>query len=328
MRPNSKLTGHITLGYTELGSGSVQAKELIWSGNPHYEESNIVLSSPNFKQTTVQNSLVLNTRWSDLPDDQKLEEFRKWLEAETQLDIEAIDDAFWEEYIREGYERGAGRAFDQVNKTGLATRTSTLDFLKGRKSQFLTTTLQGPESVSKLKLLVSRTFSDIKGADDQFKSSLRRVLADGLVEGRNPRDIAREVRRVTDISKRKAETIARTEIIRAHAEGQLVALEELGVTEVGVMVEWLVTDDERLCPRCRPMAGVILKIKEARGKIPLHPNCRCTWVPANIGDTLQSQKKSKRRIQKAISESIKAGGDRNKLKSTPITKTRPKPVID
>lgn len=77
---------------------------------------------------------------------------------------------------------------------------------------------------------------------------------------------------------------------RAYAEGQLEALEQLGVAEVGVEVEWLVSGLGSTkagypspCPQCAPMAGKVFKIAEARGLIPLHPRCKCAWAP-HVGD--------------------------------------------
>jgi len=100
--------------------------------------------------------------------------------------------------------------------------------------------------------------------------------------------------------------VARTEIIRTHAEGQLDAFERLGVTEVGVMAEWITADDERVCPLCKSLDGVVLKVKEARGLLPRHTNCRCAWTPANVGEDESKQKRSKSAIQKAIDASYGA----------------------
>lgn len=37
--------------------------------------------------------------------------------------------------------------------------------------------------------------------------------------------------------------------------------------------------DERVCPICDDMEGETYTILEARGIIPVHPRCRCRWVP-------------------------------------------------
>jgi hypothetical protein len=110
-------------------------------------------------------------------------------------------------------------------------------------------------------------------------------------------------------------TIARTETVRAHGEGQLDAMELLGVEEVGVAVEWStsglgggVTDlgNPSPCPLCAPLQGMVMTVKEARGLLPRHPNCLCSYIPANVGEDTKEQKRSKSEISKAVTRSITA----------------------
>src|SRR5207253_1738755 len=37
--------------------------------------------------------------------------------------------------------------------------------------------------------------------------------------------------------------------------------------------EWLGTPDDKICPACSALQGIVLKVKEAHGLIPRHPNC-------------------------------------------------------
>ena len=117
---------------------------------------------------------------------------------------------------------------------------------------------------------------------------LGNILADGIVRGDSPRKVARDMsKKIDKITKTRAVTIARTETIRAHAEGQLHALEQLGVKKLGVDVEFTATMisqeppvfEKRVCPRCRELFGKVFTIQESHGIIPVHPNCRCSWVP-------------------------------------------------
>jgi uncharacterized protein with gpF-like domain len=112
--------------------------------------------------------------------------------------------------------------------------------------------------------------------------------------------------------RKRAETIARTETIRAMSEGQLDGWREAadeGVLQTGrSQREWVVTTDDRLCPECAPMEGQIVAFTDAfvssevaegfsvtpgyedrvtitgtKPRVsnvttmtpPLHPNCRC-----------------------------------------------------
>ncbi|MCG3204892.1 MAG: hypothetical protein KCHDKBKB_01609 [Elusimicrobia bacterium] len=77
-----------------------------------------------------------------------------------------------------------------------------------------------------------------------------------------------------------AELIARSEANRAYNEGNLDALEQAGLDNV---VFLLSTD---ACPECRAVSdsipgeklGKTLGLGEARNLLPVHPNCRCTFI--------------------------------------------------
>jgi SPP1 gp7 family putative phage head morphogenesis protein len=53
----------------------------------------------------------------------------------------------------------------------------------------------------------------------------------------------------------------------------------MGIKEVGVMVEWSTAGDDRVCEECESMEGKIMDIDDAHGMIPVHPNCRCAFIP-------------------------------------------------
>jgi SPP1 gp7 family putative phage head morphogenesis protein len=85
----------------------------------------------------------------------------------------------------------------------------------------------------------------------------------------------------------RAETIARTETMRASNQGQQelwAQAEDAGLLTGKEEQEWIVTPDDRLCPICEPMDGVTapmggsfrLNTGEVVDGPPAHPNCRCT----------------------------------------------------
>lgn len=88
-------------------------------------------------------------------------------------------------------------------------------------------------------------------------------------------------------------TIARTEIMRAQNLGRWATYDSNSDLMEGEP-EWFATPDDRLCPWCLRREGMTpAEIKAApipavRGKadphgnsanMPLHPRCRCTWLP-------------------------------------------------
>ena len=110
-----------------------------------------------------------------------------------------------------------------------------------------------------------------------------RILSDGLIKGEGPAKIARSLTdNIKKMTRTRANVIARTEIIHAHAEGQLDSFQRLNIEEVSAMVEWSTAGDDRVCEQCLSLEGETFTIEEARGQIPLHPNCRCAWMPSDM----------------------------------------------
>jgi SPP1 gp7 family putative phage head morphogenesis protein len=284
--------------------------------------------------------LVLHAegRWQFHSTEQKLVAFREWIKRQVQLRLigEHLDEnAWWNRYVMDGFRRGAARAFDDTRPQVREWQDSPeakqrLDFYNGTREEFLGSSFNWPVSKEKVKLLASRTFTDLKGVTDGMAARISHTLVDGLTKGDNPRVIARELAKNVNISKTRAVVIARTEVIRTHAEGQLDAFQRMGVTHVGVMAEWLTAEDERVCPKCKSLDGVVLKVEEASGLLPRHPNCRCAWTPANVGEDESEQKRTKGSIEQAISESY-GGEDSDKSSwggaDKVISKSRPKSIL-
>lgn len=106
-----------------------------------------------------------------------------------------------------------------------------------------------------------------------------RMIADGkkaeMIEKATERYAARLLRR-------RAEMIARTELIKAETQGQLLLWQqqiEAGMLPGDVRKEWIVTPDDRLCPLCQDMDGATVPVDSdfvgGDDGPPLHPNCRC-----------------------------------------------------
>jgi len=274
---------------------------------------------------------VTNTRWAFRPNPDKLRAFQEWLRST--IDNEVLSDRqLWDEYIRQGFERGGARAFDDTR--GVRQFTDSPDFYRGSRSEFLRSSFNRPISLERVQMLAGRTFTEMEGLTEEMVRTMSRTLTDGLVQGINPRELGRTLADSVGISRSRATTIARTEIIRAHAEGQLQSLEDLGVEEVGVMVEWSTSGlgitakgNESPCPLCAPMQGVVLRIDEARGMIPRHPNCMCAFVPANVGEATDEQKRGKDSVERALKQS-KDEGATEWGPNTPISRSRPESIVD
>lgn len=261
-------------------------------------------------------------QWVGRPNPEKLAEFEKWLRRRMgKLITGNTNEALWQEYIRQGFLKGAGRTYDDATRN--VNPAETLDFTSQSREQFLRTSFANPAAVETLQTLVGRTLTELRGVTENMARTMTRVLADGLVRGAGPREVARDLTRQVDgLGRRQALTVARTELIRAHAEGQLTAMDKLGIQTVGAAVEWDTAGDGRVCPACSPLQGVVLTTNEARGMLPRHPNCRCAWVPSGVGEDTTNQKATRGRILAALKRSRAAGGGKWGP-GRPIAKTRP-----
>ena len=226
---------------------------------------------------------VANQRFQFLSTSEQVVAFQQWLQMQVDTGVLGgaqlgrVDDAYWTKFVEEGYRKGQGRAFIDSRPAAAAisaSDTEALAFFEGTKAEFLQSSFGSPVAVGKVKLLAGRVFTELNGVTVAMSQGIARGLTEGLARGESPFVIARKLQdTVEGIGKRRATLIARTEIIRAHAEGQLDAFERLGVEKVGVAVEWSTAGDDRVCPLCQPLEGIVMTLKEARGIIPRHPQC-------------------------------------------------------
>lgn len=263
------------------------------------EDDALGLSTTRPKPVTL--ARASRRQYAFLTSPQKLEAFNNWLAGQIDEDLLAVvGNERWQaplnsiasgpwtgKYIESAYKRGVVNAFLQARKEQLSQEPG---FGEMSQEQFLRESFSAPETVAKVQLLGTRAFEGMKGLTAQMKSELNRVLAQGIADGRGAEDIADQIAERVGVSEERALRIARTEVIHAHAEGQLDSFQELGVEELGIMAEWSTAGDDRVCPRCQKFEGKLFTIQKARGLIPLHPNCRCSWIPAEA-----PKKKKKKR---------------------------------
>ena len=235
------------------------------------------------QELLVSNALPERQVWRFRTDAQKLTAFKGWLQEQIDQEILSVDvvgNPWSATYIDSSYRRGVIRAYSDTHVQELADIP---DFYQGSRAQFLESSFSQAERLDKLKFLYTRSFEELQGITSAMSQQMGRILANGIANGRGARIIARELsNNITGITKQRAMVLARTELAAAHAEGQLDALEELGIEKVVAMIEWSTADNP--CELCADMNGAIFTIKEARGLIPRHPNCLCAWIPANVGE--------------------------------------------
>ena len=287
---------HLTIAYLKPGAGSkylelrsgLEGKELVFD--------QVLYSDLERNKTGIAlNYLVPVTNgpnWQFLTEEQRLQEFMNWLRSQVSITVLAKSHPFglddpdhWlTKHIERTYKNGVSRTYDEARRASTARAKRSPDNLSGAKEQFLRTTFSKAPTVQKVKLLASRAFNDLQGVTEAMATQIQRTLVDGFIRGQTPLQIARRLAKdVASIGIARARAIAGTEIVRAHVEAQLDALEELGIDRVAVLAEWVTASGA--CPRCAPYSGKVFKIKAIRGKIPVHVNCRCSFRIVSRDDT-------------------------------------------
>jgi hypothetical protein len=146
--------------------------------------------------------------------------------------------------------------------------------------------------------------AEIRAAVESSATATTKALASGVLTQRTPR----QLRKITSFALQRSmlnrlKTAVNTLITMAYNHGKLDIYESLGVQKVGVIPEHLpahgirdarpkrgkrlyalqTAGDNRVCDICDDLEGNVYTLAEARGVIPVHPNCRCVVVPANRG---------------------------------------------
>lgn len=216
-------------------------------------------------------------------DTQKVLAFQKWIQQQVDDKILVVHGGeagkpWTAKYVEAAYKKGAYRSYASKYRERAKEQPK---WYGGTRGDFIRSAFYQPEMMSKVELLATRSYELLKGVTSQMSSEMNRVFASAIVEGKGAVATARALREtVTTLTNRRALAIARTEIVYAHAEGQLDGFAALGVGEVVAEVEWSTSGDGAVCEDCHAMEGTVYRIDEAHGLIPLHTNCRCAWTDA------------------------------------------------
>lgn len=199
--------------------------------------------------------------------------FQAWLRGA--LDSELLEliggsPSGWQNtYVRAAYSRGVTHADNALRASGLVPPPGSL-----------AQTFNQPIHASKLRLLFARNFRELKGITDAVDQALSRIVTEGLATGQGPREVGRQISKaITSIGRNRGVVLARTEVIRAHSEATLNRFEQSGIKSVRGRAEFTTAGDFRVCPQCEALEGEIFVLDKARGIIPVHPQCRCVWLP-------------------------------------------------
>lgn len=158
------------------------------------------------------------------------------------------------ESVREEFERQAG--------------------ILGKSLSYPTATVESIVNAS----FLNATWSDrIWQNQNALRAELDKLLTRGIVQGLNPRALARELRKTFDTSVYNSERLLRTEMARVQGDVFKDSMKQSDYHAYEFIAE------PTACPVCKAIDGEIFQLSEMKvGKnmYPMHPNCRCSTASA------------------------------------------------
>lgn len=112
------------------------------------------------------------------------------------------------------------------------------------------------------------------GFGAEAAQGVKDALITGLTLGYNPRDIAPQVQQALGISRNRALTISRTEMLRSYRGANQATFQ--ANSDVVDQWRWTCALSIRTCAACIAMDGTLHDLSESMDS---HPNCRCTMTP-------------------------------------------------
>ena len=167
-----------------------------------------------------------------------------------------------------------------------------------------------PIHLETLGYLNNRAYDALKNIGNEEARKVRRLLVDGVENGRNPLAVARDIKDATDISENRAKLIARTETIQAYQRSVINSAKSFAETsgeEVSIL--WRATLDSRVREQHAKWHGTISDPSETLRKINVSPyNCRCSLsisTNANTSDEKKESMKARREAFLSTFDSVK-----------------------
>lgn len=116
-------------------------------------------------------------------------------------------------------------------------------------------------------------FSDrIWGNSESLNSRIMSDIETLIISGKNPDELKKALMQDYSVGFREADRLIRTEASHAYNSAAIESYKEAGLA----YIEYLAEAD--CCELCEPYSGERFLIADAP-TIPVHPNCRCTYLP-------------------------------------------------
>ena len=223
----------------------------------------------------------------------KIQAFIEWLNGlinedllrlGTMADIGNVNEFWGNVYIFESYQRGVQDIRFDLKQQGI------YDFMD------IDAVMHTPVHLNRVAQMFLRNYENLKGITADMSKQLSTALSEGFISGLWPRDIAKnlveliEKGKMSDIAikdkigrtistKHRASLLARTECIAAHVNGAVEECLRMGYEKGQIFAEYIAGYDDRVCDECAKLHMEVFTLEEIKNMIPMHPQCRCTFVP-------------------------------------------------
>ncbi len=137
------------------------------------------------------------------------------------------------------------------------------------------------QNEKKAHAIVNASFHNAKFSDriwmyqDMMKAELSKLLQQGLIRGKHPRDMARHLKKLFGVSQYNAERLMITELARVQSEAQKQSFERNGFE----YYEYIACGKGDVCNVCKALDGKHFKVKDmmpGENAPPMHPLCHCS----------------------------------------------------
>lgn len=174
--------------------------------------------------------------------------------------------------------------FDELQKYNEEILTDRTKEELERQAGILGGTVQNNEKM--VSSIVSGSFHNATYSEriwlyqDMMRNELDKLLRQGLIQGKNPRQLATHLQKLFGTCKYVAERLMRTELARVQIDAQKQSFEKNGYEQYTFL------SLGSACGSCRALNGKhfdVSKMMPGDNAPPIHPNCRCS-VSAYIDD--------------------------------------------
>lgn len=151
----------------------------------------------------------------------------------------------------------------------------------GKRPEPESKTLYNPNDPRITNQFNTYTIPAWKTIGDKYKPVMEKILKDGYKNKESISTIADKLKSAVDPSSKLNKT---NHIFKRIAATEMSFYTELGKLDswrsIGIGKKQLVTrHDIHVCPTCQGLDGLILDLDDNSIWIPIHPYCRCTWIP-------------------------------------------------